>query len=69
MGLTDATIVLSKSTALADAAATAVGNLVKTPEDIQGALDYGKGIKGITGIVIIIGDRMGAWGDIKLVQI
>jgi len=69
MGLTDATIVLSKSAALADAAATAVGNLVKIPEDIQGALDYGKEIKGITGIVIIIGDRMGAWGDIKLVQI
>jgi hypothetical protein len=69
LGSTDATIVLSKSAALADAAATAVGNLVKSTEDIQGALDYGREIKGITGIVIIMGDRMGAWGDIKLIKI
>ena len=69
LGATDATIVLSKSAALADAAATAVGNLVKTTDDIQGALDYGREIKGVTGIVIIMGDRMGAWGDIKLVKI
>ena len=69
MGSTDATIVLSRSAALADAAATAVGNLVKTTDDIQGALDYGREIKGVTGIVIIMGDRMGAWGDIKLIEI
>ena len=69
LGLTDATIVLSRSAALADAAATAVGNLVKTTDDIQGALDYGREIKGLKGIVIIMGDRMGAWGDIKLIKI
>ncbi|MGA2158097.1 MAG: UPF0280 family protein [Dehalococcoidia bacterium] len=69
LGSTDATIVTSVSTALADAAATAVGNLVKTADDVQGALDYGKGIKGVRGIVIIVGDKMGAWGEIKLVKI
>ncbi len=69
LGLTDATIVLSRSVTLADAAATAVGNLVKTTDDIQGALDYGREIKGLKGIVIIMGDRMGAWGDIKLIKI
>lgn len=69
LGSTDATIVLSKSAALADAAATAVGNLVKTKDDIQGALDYGREIKGVTGIVIVMADRMGAWGDIKLIKI
>ena len=69
LGSTDATVVVSKSAALADAAATAVGNLVKSAEDIQGALDYGRGIRGLTGIVIIIGDRMGVWGDIKLIKV
>ncbi|MGA9048868.1 MAG: UPF0280 family protein [Dehalococcoidia bacterium] len=69
LGSTDATIVTSRSAALADAAATAVGNLVKMADDVQGALDYGKGIKGVRGIVIIVGDKMGAWGEIKLVKI
>jgi hypothetical protein len=69
LGATDATIVMSGSAALADAAATAIGNRVKTADDIQGALDYGKGIKEVTGIVIVLGDRMGAWGDVKLIKI
>ena len=43
LGTTDATIVASTSAALADAAATAVGNLVKTADDLQGALDFGRG--------------------------
>ncbi len=68
LGATDATILLSKSAALADAAATAVGNLVKTADDIQCALDYGSEIKGVTGMVIIIGESMGAWGRVKLIK-
>ncbi|MGA2367984.1 MAG: UPF0280 family protein [Dehalococcoidia bacterium] len=69
LGSTDATIVLSRSAALADAAATAIGNLVKTVDDIQDALNYGREIKDVTGIVIVMGGRMGAWGDIKLIKI
>jgi len=69
LGLADAAIVLSPSAALADAAATAVGNLVKSPEDIPAGLERVKEIKGVTGVVIIAGERMGAWGDIKLVKI
>ena len=68
LGLADAAIIVSNSAALADAAATAVGNLVRAEEDIQAALDFGQTIEGILGIVIIKGDRMGAWGEIDLVR-
>jgi len=69
LGITDATIAVSPSAALADAAATAVGNRVKSADDIEGALEYGQGINGLTGIVIIVGDKLGAWGDVKLVKL
>jgi ApbE superfamily uncharacterized protein (UPF0280 family) len=68
LGLADAAIILSHSAALADAAATAVGNIVKSEDDIQAALERGQKIVGILGIVVIQGDRMGAWGDINLIR-
>jgi len=69
LGMADAAMLLAPSAALADAAATAVGNAVKSPEDIPAALERGKQIEGITGILIIAGGQMGVWGDIKLVQL
>lgn len=66
-GCSDAVVVVSKDTFLADAVATATGNLVKTPDDIEKAVNFASKIKGVEGVVIIIGDKMGAWGDIKLI--
>lgn len=68
-GNADAVMVISDDTLLADAAATAIGNIIKTSEDIRNGLEYGKNIRGILGIVIIIGDELGAWGDIELVSV
>jgi len=67
-GKADAAIVLSPSAALADAAATAVGNLVKTAEDMPRAIEFVRKVAGITGIAVIIGDKMAAWGKINLVR-
>jgi uncharacterized protein len=67
-GRADAAVAISPSATLADAAATALGNLVSEPCDINSAIDYGKGIEGLTGIVIIIGDNIGAWGKVKLCE-
>jgi len=67
-GKADAAIVLSKWTALADAAATATGNLVKKEEDIQTAVEFAKAIKGVEGVVVIMGDKIGAWGKIEIVR-
>ncbi len=68
-GAADAICILSKSAALADASATAVGNKVKTKKDIEAGLETGKNIEGILGTLIIIGDRMGVWGNIRLIQL
>ena len=64
-GMADAVCVLSKSATLADAAASAIGNLVKNKKDIKAALEFGMSIQGIQGIVIIIGKDMGAIGEIS----
>ena len=69
LGIADAVITLATSAALADAAATAVGNLVGSPSDLPRGLEKAKTIPGLTGTVIIIGDRLGAWGDIELIEI
>ena len=67
-GRTDACGVKSGSVALADAAATALGNLVKSKKDLQNGLKTGMKIEGVLGIVIIIGDQLGVVGDIELVK-
>jgi hypothetical protein len=69
LGLADAAIVLSSSAALADAAATAIGNLVKSPDDIPSALEHGQAVNGVTGILLIAGEQMGVWGDITLIRL
>ncbi|MBN1689888.1 MAG: UPF0280 family protein [Dehalococcoidia bacterium] len=69
LGMADAAVVIAPSAALADAAATAVGNAVKSERDVDAALELGRRIRGISGIVVIAGSNMGAWGDIKLVRI
>jgi ApbE superfamily uncharacterized protein (UPF0280 family) len=68
-GKADAVSVLSKSAGLADAAATAIGNIVKEKRDIELGLERGKEIEGVSGMLIILGDKMGVWGDVKLTQL
>jgi ApbE superfamily uncharacterized protein (UPF0280 family) len=51
-GKADAVCILSKSGALADAAATAVGNVVKERKDIERGLNLGK-IEGINGVLTL----------------
>ena len=64
----DAVVVLSPSAALADAAATAIGNIVKEEADVQYALDYARGVDGLVGAAVIINDKMGVWGKINLIR-
>ena len=66
LGRADAAVVISPSAALADAAATAVGNMVQSEADIEAALTRGMKIPGAKGILIISGDKMGAIGAIEL---
>ena len=67
LGKADAVCVTSKSVSLADAAATSIGNRVKDGSDIKAAMEAGAGIEGILGIVIIVKDKLGAWGAVELI--
>jgi ApbE superfamily uncharacterized protein (UPF0280 family) len=67
-GKADAVVVTAGSAALADAAATAIGNRINQPEDISSGIAFGNTIEGLRGLVIIKGDAIGAWGDVKLCQ-
>lgn len=68
-GKADAVTVVAGSVPLADAVATGVGNLVSSPDDIEAGLEKMQAIKGISGGVIVVDDRLGAWGDIRLVPL
>ncbi len=69
LGKADAACVLANSGALADAVATAVGNMVKTPGDIQTGIDFARDIAGVFGAVIIVGKKIGAWGELEIVPL
>jgi len=66
-GSSDATTVIAKDAALADAAATAVGNRVVSERDIGSAIEFGSRIPGVEGIVVVKGDKFGTWGRVELV--
>jgi ApbE superfamily uncharacterized protein (UPF0280 family) len=67
-GNAGAVVALSRSTTLADAAATAIGNLVKEENDIQKALDYARDLKGLLGSAVLMNDKTGVWGKINLIR-
>ena len=69
LGKADAVCVVADSGALADAAATSIGNLIQSPADISIAISAGKRMAEITGIVIIAGEKIGAWGNLEIVPL
>jgi hypothetical protein len=68
-GKADAVCVVSASCALADAAATAIGNRVQSGRDIPGAVEFGRSIRGVAGLAIIVGERLGVWGEVEIVAL
>jgi ApbE superfamily uncharacterized protein (UPF0280 family) len=68
LGRADAVTVLASSAAVADAAATMICNQVQSEKDIRQALDFAQELESLAGVVIIVGEQMGAWGDVELVS-
>ena len=68
-GRADAVCVVGISCSLADAAATAVANRVVKPGDIQPAIQWGRTIEGVEGILVILADKIGMWGRIRVLPI
>ena len=67
-GKADAVCILASSALFADGLATRVGNMVRKHDDIQEALEAGKAYAEVMGILIILGDKLGVWGDLNLVK-
>lgn len=61
--------VVAPSAALADAAATAVGNRVQGREGMERGMDFARSIEGVAGAVIVHQGRVSAWGDLELVSL
>ncbi len=70
LGKTDATMIICRNTALADAFATGFGNLVKIPEDVQKIIDQTAQFPEILSAVIICRDKIGIRGkfEMKLIK-
>lgn len=65
-GQADAVVVVSRNVALADAAATAIGNVVGKSGQIENGLKRAQQISGIEGALIVAGRKIAAWGKIEL---
>jgi len=65
-GKADAVVVLGDTAVLSDAAATCIGNLIISPADIPLGISRAQTIPGVRGILIIKGEEMGIWGDIRI---
>ena len=61
--------VVASSTALADAAATAVGNRVRGRDGLEKGMDFARSVEGVAGAVIVHQGRVSAWGDLELVSL
>lgn len=66
-GNADAVMVIGTSASFADAAATAIANIVKVPADLKKAIKRARQI-GVTGIVILINEKIGAWGRVEILS-
>lgn len=66
LGSADAVTVLAPTATIADAAATALGNMVSGAEDIRGALEAAAGFGQLLGVVVVAGGAAGAWGSMEL---
>lgn len=69
LGTAHAVTVVASDGALADAVATAAGNLVHGPEDIEQALGRAMGVRSVIGAVVVSEDSLGALGKIKLIPV
>lgn len=67
-GKTNATVVIARSAAVADAYATAVGNMVNNAVEVNAALKFARKQRVIRGAVIIIDETLSAYGNIRFAK-
>ncbi len=68
-GIADAATIIAADAALADAMASALGNRIKKTSDVEVAVEWAAGQKGVLGALAVAGDRLAARGGISLERI
>ena len=68
LGRADAVVAIAESAALADAAATAIGNRIASPPDVEKTLNIEQERGLLKGLFIAVGKTMGAFGEIELLR-
>lgn len=67
LGAADAVTVLARTATIADAAATAIGNRVVRPENIEEGLGMGREAEDVYGVVILLQGSVGIWGNLQMI--
>ena len=67
LGGADAATVIAATGALADAAASVVGNRAHGSADAQAAVEAVRGIEGVRGALVSVDGGLAAWGEVELV--
>lgn len=65
-GKADAVVILARNACLADAVATAAANRVQAAGDLPKAVDFARRIRGVAGVLAVIGSACASWGGIEL---
>ena len=63
LGKAEVATVIAENAALADAAATALCNRVRTPKDLKEAVKWAVGVAGVTGAAAVFGDETALGGE------
>jgi ApbE superfamily uncharacterized protein (UPF0280 family) len=66
LGKVDAAMIIARSAALADAAASTAGNAVTGSGDVKKGIEAVKKIEGIMGVVVIKDDQLAVWGSFNV---
>ncbi len=66
LGRAEACLVKCASCTLADAYASAIGNLVQTKADLPGILAMAQKLPDLSGVLLIVDNELGIWGNIKI---
>jgi ApbE superfamily uncharacterized protein (UPF0280 family) len=69
MGMADVVCIISPSASAADAAATSIGNRIKTRADLEKTAAWANQMEDIIGGVVIVEEEIAAWGDVEIVAI
>ncbi len=69
LGRADAVVAIADSATLADAAATAIGNIISQPDDIPAGIEMARSNQELIGLLIIKDDKIGICGSIKICQL